>query len=222
MTILLRYFLVFPLREIVMTFGMQSRLVCLSLLVLYHSDLGSFHVLQSQVTVSLMSWKDDTGSSDIFIVHRDLAFLLLKNPQECNLLNVVEMNPCCDDDQDMEYLMRVEPDVKLSREAPLRKSRGIDYCSDDIVDSKGKHGPVRDVHILFGEEVVVKNRKSSRKTKDEVDHGSDCSELTGAKLLHQRYDCNGQADQGYDCQVDSLGSDVSVEGVVRPGDQRSC
>lgn len=45
------------------------------------------------------------------------------------------MDDSSDDDKDVEYLMRLEPDVTLAREESLRDPHGVEECTSYIEDS---------------------------------------------------------------------------------------
>lgn len=120
--------------------------------------------------------------------------------------------------------MGVQPDVALSGEEPFRYAQGIKHRAD-YVKQTHQHKPSQGLLAYFVEpaldEAVVDRGNNSAQAEGHEDSCSQRAQSRLTELIPQTHNDRAYPQGANDAQIHHLGSEVAVEPVVQPRNERA-
>lgn len=153
----------------------------------------------------------DVALSDRYPVHGHLA-------------DAVIVHESCHQNQHVENLMRLEPDVTLSGEPSFGHSQGVEQRSQNVQQAHQNQPPkagLGDFAEPTLHQDVVDGRNDSRQSEAHEDTRTQWSQIRLGEFIPQRGDDRGHAQHDYNCQVDQLVLVVTIEAIVQPWNKRT-
>lgn len=145
-------------------------------------------------------------------------------PVHGHLADAVVVHEGGHQDQHVENLMRLEPDITLSGEPSLGHSQGIEQRSQNVQQAH-QDQPTEAGLGNFAKpslhQDVMDGRNDSGQSEAHEDTRAQWSQIRLGELVPQGGDDRGHAQHDHDRQIDQLVLVVTVEAIIQPWDERT-